>query len=206
MTDRHPDRRSLTRRQKEVLQFIATYLDDNGLSPTLKEIAEHFDVSKITVHEHVNALVSKGYLRKEANISRSLVPNDPADEEPAGLTLPILGNIAAGYPIEAVADRQELDLGGWLGGDQNYFVLRVKGYSMIEDHIQDGDYVVVDPHREPRNGDPVVALIEGQEATLKRFYREPNRIRLQPANSELEPIFTRDLEVQGVVVGVLRRM
>ena len=200
------DRRSLTRRQKEVLQFVSDYLEANGLSPTLKEIAEHLEVSKITVHEHVNALVEKGYLRKEANISRSLVPSESEDVEPAGLTLPIFGNIAAGYPIEAVADREELDLSGWLGGDQNYFVLRVKGYSMIEDHIQDGDYVVVDPHREPRNGDPVVALIEGQEATLKRFYREPNRIRLQPANSELDPIFARDVEVQGVVVGVLRRM
>lgn len=254
-------RKSLTRRQKEVLSFIDDYLNEHGISPTLKEIAETMKVSKITVYEHVNALVEKDYLRKEPHVSRSLVPNHPItqdgvgaggrnpgrvgdatgergagidgsgatdsgaggtdrgtvvdlhggsryDDEGAtpGLNLPILGNIAAGLPIEAVADEQQLDLASWFPGSRRHYVLRVKGYSMIEDHIQDGDYVVVDPDREPRNGDPVVALIEGQDATLKRFYREPNRIRLQPANSELEPIFATDVDVQGVVISVLRRM
>lgn len=200
--------KSLTKRQKEVLTFISQYLEEHGLSPTLKEIAEHLHVSKITVHEHVKALVTKNYLRKEPHISRSLVPNPPqTDEAPASsLSFPILGSIAAGMPIEAVADDQRLDLVDWFPDHRAHYILRVKGFSMIDDHIQDGDYVVVDPSRQPRDGDPVVALIEGNEATLKRFYREPNRIRLQPSNSELDPIFSRDVEVQGVVVGVLRRL
>ena len=201
-----PERKSLTRRQKEVLSFIHDYLDKNGISPTLKEIAEQTNVSKITVYEHVKALVAKNYLKKEPHISRSLIPNDQEEDAEPSLKLPILGTIAAGVPIEAVQDEQSLDLADWFPSHKKQYILRVKGYSMIEDHIQDGDYVVIDPNQEPRNGDPVVALIEGNEATLKRFYREPNQIRLQPANSELDPIYSRNVEVQGVVVSVLRRM
>ena len=201
-----PERKSLTRRQKEVLSYIDAFLEENGISPTLQEIATHMKVSKITVYEHVKALVEKNYLRKEPHISRSLVPNRPPEETVSPLQLPILGTIAAGAPIEAVQDDQTLNLAEWFPDHKNHFILRVKGYSMIDDHIQDGDYVVIDPGQEPRNGDPVVALIEGNEATLKRFFREPNRIRLQPSNSELDPIYSRDVEVQGVVVGVLRRM
>ena len=201
-----PEKKSLTRRQKDVLCYIDEYLAEYAISPTLKEIADHFHVSKITIHEHVKALVSKNYLRKEPHVSRSLVPS-PAGEDPCTtLSLPILGSIAAGAPIEAVSDCQFLDLGEWFPDSRRHYILRVKGFSMIDDHIQDGDYVVIDPDREPRNGDPVVALIEGNDATLKRFYREPNRIRLQPSNSDLKPIYSRNVEVQGVVIGVLRRM
>jgi len=201
-----PERKSLTRRQKEVLSFVGEYLEEHGISPTLKEIADAMQVSKITVHEHVKALVAKGYLKKEPHISRSLVPSRPTDDYEGGLSFPILGTIAAGSPIEAVQDDQSLNLGDWFPAHRKHFILRVKGFSMIEDHIQDGDYVVIDPNREPRDGDPVVALVEGREVTLKRFYREPNRIRLQPSNSALDPIYSRDVEVQGVVVSVLRRL
>ena len=199
-------RKSLTKRQKEVLAYITDYRETHGISPTLKEIADHLDVSKITVHEHVKALVAKNYLAKEPHISRSLVPSGAVDAPEGRLAFPILGSIAAGAPLEAVTDDQTLDLADWFPAHRRHFILRVKGYSMIDDHIQDGDYVVIDPHREPRDGDPVVALIEGNEATLKRFYREPNRIRLQPSNSDLEPIYSREVEVQGVVVSVLRRL
>ncbi|MBN2491185.1 MAG: transcriptional repressor LexA [Planctomycetes bacterium] len=199
-------KKSLTKRQKEVLAFIGDYLRTRGISPTLKEIAEHLGVSKITVHEHVKALVAKNYLAKEPHISRSLVPTDHRDSPEPSFTIPVLGTIAAGFPIEAVSDEQPLDLAAWFPPQRRHFILRVKGYSMIDDHIQDGDYVVIEPQREPRDGDPVVALIDGNQATLKRFYREPNRIRLQPSNSELRPIYSRNVDVQGVVVGVLRRL
>jgi repressor LexA len=199
----------LTKRQKQILDFLERFLEDNGYPPSFEEIAEHFGYASLaTVHEHLENLRVKGYIRKSYNASRSieLVESGAAA---GAVELPLLGRVAAGVPIEAIEDRETIAVPENLlrRGGQHY-VLRVVGDSMIEEQIRDGDYVIVSARPTAQNGEMVVALVEEESATVKKFYREADgRIRLQPANASMPPMFfaARDVRVQGIVVGVIRR-
>lgn len=197
--------RTLTPRQLEILTMIRDSRRRNGYSPTLQEIADQLGISKITVFEHVEALVRKRLLRRSAHKARSLEVTDLAefpDERPT--LIPLVGRIAAGQPIDAVAVDDTLDLESLFASDHPRRAVRVTGDSMIDEHICEGDYVIVEDRPNVRNGDTVVALADG-ENTLKKFYREGGRVRLQPANGNYKPIYPREVQVQGVVVGVIRQ-
>jgi len=196
----------LTPRQLEILTLIRDGRRSDGYSPTLQEIADELGISKITVFEHVETLHKKGLLSRRSNKARSLELTPSArlpDERPT--LLPLVGRIAAGQPIEAIESPDRVDLEEVFTSRHPVGVLTVMGDSMIDEHIRDGDLVVYERRSNARNGDTVVALIDGDEATLKKFYREKNQIRLQPANPKYKPIYVRDVEVQGVVIGVIRR-
>lgn len=199
---------TVTPRQLEILRYIRDFRSRQGFSPTMQEIGDHLGLTKVTVFEHVGALERKGLLHRGLKHSaRSLVVSDDFDfEDETPSRLPLVGQIAAGSPIEAVEDRQELDLQDMFAAREGTFALRVKGQSMIDDHIQDGDYVICERRSHAGSGEIVVALLDSGEATLKRIYREKGRIRLQPANSEFRPIYVDNVNVQGVVVGVIRKM
>ncbi len=196
----------VTPRQIEILTLIRDLRKLHGYSPTLQELADELDISKITVFEHVEALLKKRMLTRRSNKARSLTLTSSAllPDERASL-LPVVGRIAAGYPIEAVEMGDTIDLEEVFSSRHNVAVLEVTGDSMIDEHICDGDMVVYEQRSNPRNGETVVALIDKEEATLKKFYREKNRIRLQPANANFKPIYVKDVEIQGVVIGVMRR-
>ena len=197
---------TLTPRQLQVLRFIRDFRAEHGYSPTMQEIGDHLDLTKVTAFEHVASLVRKGVLARGAkHRARSLRVSPDfefADEPPAGI--PLVGRIAAGVPIEAIEDRQTLELDQVFAGQSERFALRVAGDSMIEEQIRDGDYVICERRDRPRNGETVVALLEDGEATLKKFYRERGHVRLQPANPNYEPILTNSVQIQGVVVGLVR--
>ncbi len=198
----------LTPRQLELLRFVRDFQDRNGYSPTMQELADRFAITKVTVFEHLDTLESKGWLSRDRYKARSLrIDPEVTLPEPSGeaLGLPLAGRIAAGRPIEAVADDERLDLGTMFPSRHNTFVLKVAGDSMIDEHIADGDFVIVQQRAEPRDGQTVVALLGNNEATLKKFYREGGRVRLQPANPAYPPIYVDDVNVQGVVVGVVRK-
>lgn len=216
---------ALTRRQKDLLDYLASFIEKNGYSPSYEEIASGLDLTSLaTVHKHIQALESKGYLKRGFNQSRSLeIAAKYLDERktysslrempyvapaPAPLLeVPLMGRIAAGMPVESVANQETLVFQDFLG-DESTFALRVKGDSMIEDHICSGDFVLVERATSVRDGEIVVALVEGSETTLKRFYREAEgMVRLQPANSEMGPIFVaqENVDVQGRVLAVLRK-
>ena len=200
---------TLTPRQLEILQYIRDFRRVNGFSPTLQEIGDHLQLTKVTVFEHVRALGKKGALaRGRKHTARSLqIPSDFKFPDERPTLLPLVGQIAAGMPIEAIEDKQALDLEGLFGqGGSDKFVLHVTGDSMIDEHIRDGDYVVCERRAEARQGETVVALLDDGEATLKKFYKESGRIRLQPANPAFDPIYVNNVTVQGIVVGVIRRM
>ncbi|MCH8966550.1 MAG: transcriptional repressor LexA [Planctomycetes bacterium] len=201
------DTRCLTPRQLEILRFVRDGRRSNGYSPTLQEIADDLGISKITVFEHVEALLRKKLLTRRSNKARSLELTSLArfpDERPT--LLPLVGRIAAGCPIEAIETPDTLDLEELFTRSHPVRVLTVVGDSMIDEQIRDGDLVVYEERCTARNGETVVALIGGEEATLKKFYKEKNRIRLQPANPKYKPIYPRDVQIQGVVIGVIRRM
>ena len=197
---------SLTPKQLRVLTFIRDYSKVRGYAPTMQELADEFGVSKVTVFEHIGALQQKNYLKRARHKARSLrlsaQINFP-DERPT--RLPLAGIIAAGRPIEAIEEREVLDLEELFVSPHERFVLRVRGDSMMDDQIRDGDFVVVEKRETARNGETVVALLEEGEATLKRFYREADGIRLQPANPSYKPIKRKAVRIQGVVVGVVRK-
>ncbi|MCS7033908.1 MAG: transcriptional repressor LexA [Phycisphaerae bacterium] len=199
---------NLTPRQLDVVVAIRNFRHLHGYAPTMQELADQLGTSKVTIFEHVGALEKKRVLKREKHKARSLeIIADVLPDEERPTKLPLLGAIAAGSPIEAVENREEIDLEQLFRSRNGVYVLRVRGDSMIEDHLCDGDYVVIERRDNPRNGEQVVALLDTGEATLKRFYREPGgRIRLQPANSFMEPrIVDADrVRVQGVVIGVLR--
>lgn len=199
-------RSPLTPKQLRMLTFIRDFMSARGYAPTMQELADEFGVSKVTVFEHIEALQRKGYLRRSRHKARSLrLRKNIAFPDEKATCLPLVGVIAAGQPIEAIEDRETLDLEEMFVSPHETFVLRVRGDSMIEDRICDGDYVVVEKRETARDGETVVALLEDNEATLKRFYRERDGIRLQPANPNHRPIKTKDVRIQGVVVGVIRR-
>ena len=201
---------TVTPRQLEILRLIRDGRREHGFSPTMQEIGDRLHLSKVTVFEHVEALIAKGLLhRSSQHKARSLRIADDftfADERPT--RVPLVGRVAAGQPIEAIEDRQVLDLEQVFAasGPGETFVLQVAGGSMIDEHIADGDYVICRRGTDPRNGETVVALLENGEATLKKFYREKGRIRLQPANPAFKPLYARDVNVQGVVIGLVRKM
>lgn len=199
---------TVTPRQLEILRYIRDVRSRQGFSPTMQEIGDHLGLTKVTVFEHVGSLEKKGVLHRGLKHSaRSLVVSEDFDfEDETPVRLPLVGIIAAGAPIEAVEDRQELDLQDMFAAREGTFALRVKGQSMIDDHIQDGDYVICERRSQAGNGEIVVALLESGEATLKRIYRDKGRIRLQPANSDFRPLYVDHVNVQGVVVGVIRKM
>lgn len=198
----------LTKKQSEILEYIRAYIQDVGYAPTYREIGDHFGLSSpATVHQHIQALVEKGALTVgEDGGARSigLVEQEPLD--PFSIMLPLAGLITAGQPIEAVEENETIAVPAQFVVDgMNSYVLRVKGQSMIEDGILDGDFVVVERNPSPKNGDVVVALLDNAYATLKRFYRETGRIRLQPANRTMSPIYVKDCIIQGVVRAVIRK-
>jgi repressor LexA len=200
---------NLTPRQLDVVVAIRNYRHLHGYSPTMQELANQLGTSKVTIFEHVGALEKKRVVRRDKHKARSLeISSDELlPDENRSTKLPLLGNIAAGSPIEAVENREELDLETLFQARNGVYVLRVRGESMIDDHLCDGDYVVIERREAARNGEQVVALLDSGEATLKRYYKESGgKIRLQPANRAMEPrIVDADrCKIQGVVIGVLR--
>ncbi len=201
----------LTKRQKQILDFVEGYLDEWGYAPSFEEIAHAFGYASLaTVHEHLSNLERKGYIRKSYNQSRSIeMVRRDSDFDASAFALPLLGAVAAGLPIEAVQDAETLSVPRDMvpGGSESY-VLKVRGDSMIDEQIRDGDYIVVNARRTAHEGETVVALVGGDSATVKKFYREGvSRIRLQPANEAMEPIVVdaADVRIQGIVVGVIRK-
>jgi repressor LexA len=205
---------TLTKRQKEVLDFLVSFVNKQGYSPSFEEIAKALRLTSLaTVHKHIGTLERKGFIRRGYNQSRSIevtqLPKSVREQviERHSVELPLAGRIAAGRPLEAVEAHETFSLGEFARGG-NSFVLQVKGNSMVEDHILNGDFVVVEQTQVANAGEIVVALVGGDDATLKRFYREPGgKIRLQPANSEMEAIIVpaSDVRIQGRVIGVLRK-
>jgi repressor LexA len=202
----------LTKRQKQVLDFISRFQDENGYCPSYEEIARGLDLASLaTVHKHISALESKSYLKRGFNQSRSLelAPKYLQEQRRSKphLEVPLLGRIAAGSPVESVEQRETLNFADF-AGNGNTFALEVRGNSMIEDHICDGDLILLERVAEVRDGDIVVALVGGTETTLKRLYREPgDQVRLQPSNSTLRPIIlpAREVQIQGRLIAVLRK-
>jgi repressor LexA len=194
----------LTDRQRDIYEFIREKIESRGFGPTVREIGEHFDImSPNGVMCHLKALVKKGLILRTENRARAI---QLVDHRPPSPTLPLLGTVAAGSPTEAVAETERLDFAE-LFGDPNYFALKVRGQSMIDNLIDDGDYVVIRKQQEATNGERVVARIDN-EVTLKRFYKEKNRIRLEPQNKSMEPIIVsagKDVQILGVLVGVIRK-
>ena len=196
----------LTQRQQEILKFIESYLETRGYSPSMEEIADHFGIASLNaIHKHLRVLQERGFIRRLSNRARSIqVVHEDLGEAHA---IPLLGRIAAGLPIEAIATHEEIQVPqSLLTRGQNY-VLQVEGDSMIDEHIQDGDLIVVEQRESARDGETIVALIDGERATLKKVFREGSRVRLQPANPTLEPILVPAdrLQIQGVVVGLIRK-
>ncbi|MBL8291055.1 MAG: transcriptional repressor LexA [Bryobacterales bacterium] len=204
---------ALTPRQKEVLDYIAGFVQERGYCPSFDEIAKGLELASLaTVHKHVSILESKGYLKRSYNHSRSLELAPRYFREMQGsqvesaYEIPLEGRIAAGAPVETYEGRQTLNFADFTG-DRDTYALQVRGESMIEDHICDGDYVLIERTADARDGEVVVALVNGSETTLKRIYREGETVRLQPANSAMAPIMVpaTDLQVQGRLLAVLRK-
>jgi repressor LexA len=194
----------LTAKQLRVLRYFRDYRRQHGVSPTLEEAADHLEVSKITVYEHLNQLVHKGAVRRDRAKARAVeILYDP-DGDAAPPAVRVLGTIAAGRPIEAVEEGEEFAFSDLIPDAESHYLLRVRGQSMIDDHIADGDLVVVEHRSTARDGEIVVAIVGEEEATLKRFYRDGDRIRLQPANESMAPIYPEHVEIRGVVRGVVR--
>jgi repressor LexA len=188
----------VTPRQLDVLRYVETYQSRNGCAPTLQEIANQLRLSKITVLAHLRNLEKARRIKRSRYGRRAIEVLQPTRR------VPVVGRIAAGRPIEAVETREEVTLNEFVASGRDYFALQVRGDSMIDDHILDGDHVIVERRSDARDGEVVVALLESGEATLKRIYREAGRIRLQPANAAMAPMVVDRVDVQGVVVGVYR--
>ncbi|HEX7240966.1 MAG TPA: transcriptional repressor LexA [Longimicrobiaceae bacterium] len=199
---------SLTKRQRQILDYVESFIEAYGYSPSFEEIAEHFGYSSLaTVHEHLSNLEQKGFLRKNYNKSRSLEVVR-AEMGVLALELPLLGSVAAGLPIEAIREEDTVSVPHDMVRSGNNYVLRVKGNSMVDEQIRDGDYIIVNSRQTADNGEMVVALVGGDSATVKKFYRERDgRIRLQPANPTMQPMFFQpeEVQIQGIVVGVIRK-
>jgi repressor LexA len=205
---------ALTRRQKEVLDFIASYQVEHGYSPSYEEIARGLELASIaTVHKHISALQTKNYLHRSHNQSRSIevapryLQEQRRNKLEVSLEVPVLGTIAAGRPVEPYEDRTTVSFADFVGQKDTY-ALRVRGNSMIDDHICEGDMILVENSKEARDGDIVVALVGGTETTLKRFFRETgDMVRLQPANTEMSPIRmpAHEIQIQGRLLAVLRK-
>jgi repressor LexA len=198
----------LTKRQREILTYLTAYSEQNGFAPSFEEIAEQFDYNSLaTVHEHLTNLERKGYIKRSYNESRA-ISILPSEASPRAIELPLLGTVAAGVPIEAIEQNETFCVPDSMIGRGSHYVLRVRGNSMVDEQIRDGDFVVVNERQRADNGEMVIALVNGTSATVKKYYRERDgRIRLQPANEAMQPIYVHenDITIQGIVVGVLRR-
>lgn len=197
----------LTKRQREILDYLQEFIQQYGYAPSLEEIGRRFSLSSLaTVHKHLTNLQDKGFIRRAWNRSRS-VELISARSGHRAVDLPMLGYVAAGMPIEAVATAETIAVPEDLVGKRETYVLRVRGDSMIDEQIRDGDYVIVEDRKMADNGEMVIALVGGSDVTLKKFYRENGRVRLQPANPAMQPILVdaSQVQVQGVVVGVMRK-
>ena len=199
----------LTKRQREILNYLTVYTEQNGFAPSFEEIAENFGYNSLaTVHEHLTNLERKGYIKRSYNESRA-IEILPSEASPRAVELPLLGSVAAGMPIEALESNETFCVpDNMIGRGGNHYVLRVRGNSMVDEQIKDGDFVVVNQRERADNGEMVIALINGNSATVKKYYRERDgRIRLQPANETTQPIYVHenDITIQGIVVGVMRR-
>jgi repressor LexA len=201
-------KKPLTKKQKEILDFVTEFTDENGYAPSFEEIAHRFGYTSLaTVHEHLENLRAKGYIRKGYNESRS-IEVVPTEMRLTAVPVPLMGTVAAGAPIEAIAEQETVAVPEDMLGRGEHYVLRVNGDSMIEEQIRDGDYLVVKQRETAENGEMVVALVDQESATVKKFYREGDgRVRLQPANAAMEPMYfgADRVMVQGIVVGVIRR-
>jgi repressor LexA len=199
----------LTKRQKEILDYLEDYIERNGYAPRFEEIADHFSYASLgTVHEHLENLQRKGYIRKSYKEWRSIELESAPSDGTEVLELPLLGTVAAGVPIEAIPEQETVSVPSDMIRRGSNYVLRVQGDSMVDEHIQDGDYIIVNSRQTANNGEMVVALVEGDSATVKKFYQErEGRIRLQPANPSMTPLYYNadQVAVQGIVVGVIRR-
>jgi len=200
----------ITAKQRRVYEFIKRYIESNDEPPTIAEIGKHFQISSsASVHGIITALEREGLIKKTPNISRGIqiVKQPPPDDEDRG-EIPLLGTVAAGQPIEAILSHDTIAVPSDLQGRGRTFALRVRGDSMIEENIQDGDIIIVTSQKTADNGQMVVALIDGNYATVKKFYREPEFIRLEPANPQFKPIFIKTperIQIQGVVTGLIRK-
>src|SRR5579871_6201054 len=198
----------LTKRQREILDYLNEFIAQHGYAPSLEEIGRRFGLSSLaTVHKHLTNLQEKGFIKRAWNRSRS-VEMVPTRTGGRAIDLPLLGYVAAGIPIEAVASNETIAVPEDFVGKKDTYVLRVRGDSMIDEQIRDGDFVVVEDRKTADNGEMVIALLRGSDVTLKKFYRDPGgRIRLQPANAAMQPIFADpdQVQIQGVVVGVMRK-
>ena len=197
----------LTERQRDILQFIREFQKRNGIAPTHREICEHFGFSSYgTVYKHLSLLEKKGLIRRDWNQKRGVELVDQSPDSAAARQLPFLGYIAAGRPIEVTQSDEKVSVPEELTGRGENYVLKVRGESMIEDGIHDGDFVIINHRQQASNGEMVVAMVHG-EVTLKRFYLERDRVRLQPANATMPPIYApaTDVVIQGIVVGLMRR-
>lgn len=197
----------ITRRQRDILDYFEQYTREHGISPTLEEIANSLGVNKVTVFGHVAELERKGVLVRagKKGVSRGLQITNPTSSAVTPSSLQVLGTIAAGAPVETLEEPESLDLLDLTPPGAECYALRVRGDSMIEDGIQEGDLVLVERRPRANNGEIVVAVLPDETATLKRFYREDGRIRLQPANGSLQPRYVDSVEIRGIVVGVIRR-
>jgi repressor LexA len=199
----------LTKRQREILDFLTSYSEQNGYAPSFEEIARQFNYNSLaTVHEHLTNLERKGYIKRAYNESRA-IEILPSEVNPRAVELPLLGNVAAGMPIEAAVTNDSISVPeDFVKRGEQHYCLRVRGNSMIDEQIRDGDFVVVAGRNRADNGEMVIALVNNSAATVKKFYRERDgRIRLQPANETMQPIYVHESEVtiQGIVVGVMRK-
>jgi repressor LexA len=199
----------LTKRQREILSYLSEYAESNGYAPSFEEIAAQFNYNSLaTVHEHLSNLERKGYIKRSYNESRA-IEILPSEAFPRAVDLPLLGTVAAGMPIEAMTTGETMSVpDDFVRRAGSHYVLKVRGSSMIDEQIRDGDFVVVNERQRADNGEMVIAMLNGASATVKKFYRERDgRIRLQPANELMPPIYVHenDITIQGIVVGVLRR-
>lgn len=199
----------LPKQKQKILQFLKGYVKEHGYAPTLSEIAKEFNVSSLaTVHEHLQFLENNGFIVRDQNQKRGITIPELEKEtaQEASVLLPLVGTITAGAPIEAIEDRElEISVPKELVKSKNAYILKVKGDSMIESLIADGDYVVCEKTEYAKDGDTVVALLEDGTATLKKFFRTKNLIRLQPANKNYKPLYTKNVIIQGKVLGIIRR-
>jgi repressor LexA len=206
MNKTHNAFRRLTPKQMRILVLVRDYQRKHGYSPTMQEIADVLGITKVTVFEHVSGLEKKGLLRRSRHRARSLELTQRVEfPDESGASLPLVGHIAAGAPIEAVENPETINLEEMFKTQSAAFCLKVRGDSMIDEQIRDGDLVVVERRETARDGETVVALLDDGEATLKKFYKEGKRVRLQPANPAYSPLYVDSVRIQGVVVGVVRR-
>jgi repressor LexA len=197
----------LTKRQREILDYLQDFIQQHGYAPSLEEIGRRFGLSSLaTVHKHLTNLQEKGFIKRAWNRSRS-VEMIPTNSGGRSVDLPMLGYVAAGMPIEAIASTETIAVPEEMVGRRDTYVLRVRGNSMIDEQICDGDFVIIEDRKTAQNGETVVALLGGADVTLKKLYRENGRVRLQPANPTMQPLYVEpdQVQVQGVVIGVMRK-